>query len=1062
MIIRELYVDGFGLFHDFSLTGLSRGLQVFLGANEAGKSTLVVFIRRMFFGFPTRTRAANHYEPAAGGRHGGRLTVELRDGRVVRMERRPGPRGGRVTLTVPEGPTEDGEKWSALLQPATRELFETVYAFGLGELQDFKTLNQEGIQSRIYGVGFGLGGASLTDAQAALKKESDDLFRSSAQKPMLNRLFSQLARLDGEIRDSQKVLASFAPQREELENMRAEFARQKAQRERLLTRTRELEALQRAYKPYLALREAKAELAEMPVIDEFPPEGTERLERLLGKVEQTGEELANKTEKRRELEAEIEQTKPDERLLNHRADVEALTRDLGQYQRWCEDLPVRENELAGSEQRLQEFLGELGPDWTEDSLREFDRSLAAEEQVARFEDRFATARATFQAADMGVEQVQEEVNRRQKELDRLDKLLASQEAPEPPEMTRWEARREALRRLRVLLPERDDIRRRLEDVSSHLDELEDRRDHLESEAPPSSLPWWPVPVLGILGIVAGVWGVVTVGPTRTDRFLLAGFLLVAAGYQLWRYRVTAQRSADWRDRQDAQLMSLLQHLERQHENRAGLREQLDSLNAEIAEAAMQANLGADCRLSDVEAQEATAAAAVTALRERARLEEDRRSIFETLSEAEEELNQRRRQRTDAAHALEEVEASWKQWLKEHNLDDGLSPQVARSFFERVQTALTRVDQVQRLRKETAEIRAGKHKYEKTLQELVGALGRPVPPEPSPQQVVALAEELRDVEQAKSRLEAARRALRELTNELNAHQRTFTRAREQLTELVSEAGAESPEEFRRRADLFARRTKLREEVRVRTEEIQNLVGANAFAATCATLANFDPRAAEKERATMHEQLQALDRRITEQAGDIRSREDELKRLAGSEDLAELLDRRERTVAAIESTAARWAVAKLALELLDRARQVYERTRQPEVIRRASQRFAQITGKRYARIVSPLGGAEVRVETPSGGQAPLAHLSRGTQEQLYLALRFGLIEEFDQHGEPLPVVMDDTLVNFDPERARRAAAELLDFARERQVLFFTCHPAVVDCLRDLDSSLRVWTLTAAEPG
>ena len=46
-----------------------------------------------------------------------------------------------------------------------------------------------------------------------------------------------------------------------------------------------------------------------------------------------------------------------------------------------------------------------------------------------------------------------------------------------------------------------------------------------------------------------------------------------------------------------------------------------------------------------------------------------------------------------------------------------------------------------------------------------------------------------------------------------------------------------------------------------------------------------------------------------------------------------------------------------------------------------------------------------------------LSRGTGEQLYLALRFGLIEEFAGQAEPLPVVMDDILVNFDVERARR---------------------------------------------
>jgi uncharacterized protein YhaN len=66
-----------------------------------------------------------------------------------------------------------------------------------------------------------------------------------------------------------------------------------------------------------------------------------------------------------------------------------------------------------------------------------------------------------------------------------------------------------------------------------------------------------------------------------------------------------------------------------------------------------------------------------------------------------------------------------------------------------------------------------------------------------------------------------------------------------------------------------------------------------------------------------------------------------------------------------------------------------------------------------------------------------LSRGTSEQLYLALRFGLIEEFARHGEPLPVVMDDILVNFDADRAARAASAIRDLASRHQVLYFTCH-------------------------
>ncbi|HET6498254.1 MAG TPA: hypothetical protein VFH17_04300 [Coriobacteriia bacterium] len=80
-----------------------------------------------------------------------------------------------------------------------------------------------------------------------------------------------------------------------------------------------------------------------------------------------------------------------------------------------------------------------------------------------------------------------------------------------------------------------------------------------------------------------------------------------------------------------------------------------------------------------------------------------------------------------------------------------------------------------------------------------------------------------------------------------------------------------------------------------------------------------------------------------------------------------------------------------------------------------------------------------ERADGTRVPLAGLSRGTSEQLYLALRFGLVERFvETSGEPLPIVMDDILVNFDEDRAARAARSIGALAGTCQVIYFTCHP------------------------
>ena len=51
MRIRAWHVGGFGVLRDYDVDALARGLTVFCGENEAGKSTLLAFLRGVLFGF---------------------------------------------------------------------------------------------------------------------------------------------------------------------------------------------------------------------------------------------------------------------------------------------------------------------------------------------------------------------------------------------------------------------------------------------------------------------------------------------------------------------------------------------------------------------------------------------------------------------------------------------------------------------------------------------------------------------------------------------------------------------------------------------------------------------------------------------------------------------------------------------------------------------------------------------------------------------------------------------------------------------------------------------------
>src|SRR5512147_1094129 len=81
MRIRGWSIEGFGRLVNFSVAGLPDGLTVLHGANEAGKSTLLEFLRCILFGGREGADTAP-YAPLNGARHRGRVLIASGDGEL--------------------------------------------------------------------------------------------------------------------------------------------------------------------------------------------------------------------------------------------------------------------------------------------------------------------------------------------------------------------------------------------------------------------------------------------------------------------------------------------------------------------------------------------------------------------------------------------------------------------------------------------------------------------------------------------------------------------------------------------------------------------------------------------------------------------------------------------------------------------------------------------------------------------------------------------------------------------------------------------------------------------
>jgi uncharacterized protein YhaN len=279
MKIDSIHIDGFGVWTDKTWGPLSPGLSIFHGPNETGKSTLMAFIRSIFFGFEKRG-SARRYEPAKGGVHGGWLDLLVGD-TWLRVERKPG-RHVRGTVTVYAGDAKNDETaLERLLGGTTRTLYHNVFAFGLEELEQFHTLQENEIATHISGAGLGIGASRWAAVQKDLEDRQSALFLPRGQNSTINVAFKELEAVRDDLDRTEHQPEDYLAAHEARARLAAELS---GLEEAVAEVSRRVEHYAKRLKarPYLERRsKIEARLQELPPVDRFPEGGVERLSLLL-------------------------------------------------------------------------------------------------------------------------------------------------------------------------------------------------------------------------------------------------------------------------------------------------------------------------------------------------------------------------------------------------------------------------------------------------------------------------------------------------------------------------------------------------------------------------------------------------------------------------------------------------------------------------------------------------------------------------------------------------------------------------------------------------------------
>ncbi len=202
-------------------------------------------------------------------------------------------------------------------------------------------------------------------------------------------------------------------------------------------------------------------------------------------------------------------------------------------------------------------------------------------------------------------------------------------------------------------------------------------------------------------------------------------------------------------------------------------------------------------------------------------------------------------------------------------------------------------------------------------------------------------------------------------------------------------------------------------------------------------------AERDAKRLSQAVQTLQDGAEETRGRLERLTGVLHALAGSATYDTLQDAQanlERARVQLERLQRQAAAAKRLWDVLsEERRHVVERLTAP-VMQRVRPYLASLFPGSELDLGEELGMVGLRGEAL---REPFEELSGGAQEQLALLTRIGLAEVL-AGGGTLPLVLDDSLVNTDPERMRQIHRLLFRAADRLQVLVFSCHDVLFDGL------------------
>ena len=1021
MFLKLINIEHFGAWENSVLDEFELSTTVIYGPNEAGKSTLMEFIRGIFFGWSENDRSKylnNRRELPQGGE----ITLEDQNENVWKISRTAifGSNDqwrDKVRITRNDASIDENAAWEQLFQNISEAVFENVFTIGLNELEELAALDRSEAAEFLYDLSAGAERVALSHAALEVSRHADGIVDKNSSWNSIDFCLKEQGKQQTIVNDGAVAMEKWCRLSNRVSSLEQEVEQKQKERKSLEARLNDAKSAIEV----IPLLEQRNALYEATKNSRVPGDWDERQANdAIARLRQLEEEKADICQSQTNREA------ARARLLNEcdslRQSSQVLTagpriQSLEEQSSWIASLTGQITKHQEELDQLERELNAIGSTQESEWLSSGRSTLVALRQPAR----------QLREAKHRLEESRVSLTTSIEECDLIERKLDSDKSECGVTDVDLEVAKNG-ERIRAIR-ERIGVTQRLGELNKNTDILGSKRAYWSHRQLPSITQ---LAVLGILFVTGTIFlltllflshylslsGVSRVACLAFGVAGIAGSLIGKFACQLH-----ARQQLD-------KYANKLEIANTQNEQLVSLR---NSLNEKIGEApaGYEALLKAAEQRSDMLAGILPVKARVDAALNKV-----------SKKQAHFDAQQTRHQ---------EVTTAWENALTELGIPAHLSPSMVKTCVKSGEEFRAKQQRIQWLKSELADRARDLDNISyrvATIYKDIGAEQESIDLLPGIRNLSGL---LLAEERKEHRANELQLAVDRETYELNRLEGQLFELERKSNQLLIGYGVCDLQSL---IENVAHWSEIGEKLNAIAELDQQLQPFLAVASqTNHTLDNYSMRELISVVEEVQEQLDDFDlsiAKLNQEIGSVRHQLDDCVADRSFDDAALEVN---RIGACLDSHVRDWQVLASTNALFHMLRKEYETSRQPEVLLVASEFIEQFSNGKYTRIWTPVEEAMLYLEDANGEVWTLEVLSRGTREAVFLCIRFALVKHYASRGLRLPLILDDVLVNFDQERMRGALSVLEKMNDSvSQVFFFTCHKHIRDAFVELQADVR----------